>query len=127
MPDEYADDDFIFGLPLWFVVAEPATRLAPEGHRDLVDRQAGVFCGGMVDGKRCVLIFTDEDLAERHARQQPGCVPLGCNNAPAFIELLEGYYPNDFHSVILDIDAGKPLTNKRKPIPEFVAALKKPS
>ena len=80
----------------------------------------------MVDGKRCVLIFTDEDLAERHARQQPGCVALGCNNAPALIELLEGYYPNHFHSVILDIDNAKPLTNKRKPIPEFVAALRKP-
>jgi hypothetical protein len=81
----------------------------------------------MVDGKPCILIFTDEDLAELHARQQPGCVPLGCNNAPALIELLESYYPHDFDSVILDIDAGNPLTSKRKPIPEFVAAIKKPS
>ena len=122
---DYADDDFVSDGPLWFVVAEAATVIAPEGHRDLVDRRAGVFCNGVVDGKRCLLIFTDEDLAARYAQKFPGCVPLGCNNAPALIELLEQYYPNDFDSVILDLNETIPLTNKRKPIPEFVAALRR--
>jgi hypothetical protein len=92
-----------------------------------MDYRAGVFCGGDVDVKRCVLIFTDEDLAECHAQKFPGCIPLGCNNAPALIALLEGYYPKDFDSVVLDIGGAKPLTNKRRPIPEFIAALKRRS
>ena len=125
MSGEYADDDFILGLPLWFVVDERATELAPEGHRDLIKWDARAFCGGTVDGSKCIMLFTDNDLAERHAQRFPDCVPLGCNKLSALIELLEKFR-NDFHSVIIDIGP-EPLTNKRIPIPKFLAEIRKPS
>ncbi len=126
--DELYDADAFEGeLPLWFVVAEGFTEPDSAGRRRLTRLEPAAFCGGNVGGARCVLLFTDEDLAQRHAAQitTGPAVPVGMFSLAELSSVLTSFYPNDFDSVIVDPGSAEwQVTRTRKPVPEFIASFR---
>ena len=124
---DFGDDEFLLTFPLWFVVMERFTELDVATNRQrLKERQPECFCWGVVESKRCILAFSDDDLADRFAKQAPGLVPVAFSNPQEVIEMLEAFYPKDYHSVLLDMRGDQKCSKLRIPIPKFIESLRKP-
>jgi hypothetical protein len=69
-PDPMA---FEFSLPVWFVLAEDFTELDQEHDCKTIETvESKAFMGGFWGSSRCVLVFTDNDLAQRAVSEHPG-------------------------------------------------------
>jgi hypothetical protein len=135
--NQVADQGFICGLPIWFVVIEEATAIGSNGKRELdlpddID-PAEAFCGGIEE----VVVFTDKDMVERHAKAMSpsDCpwVPFEVGNMQSAIDVLNGFYRQRFTKVIIDPMARDypgtgpaAWTNRTVSIPEFIASLRSP-
>lgn len=121
----YDEDVFEGQLPVWFVVAKGVTEFDPGiGRLRLASAEPWAFCGGMVGESRCLAVFSDEDLAERHAsRYDTAAVCI--SDLAELKGLLRSFYPNGFDSVIID-PGDSEWTRTKKPIPEFIASFRMP-
>ena len=123
--DLYSHDEFFGDFPVWFVVMEQFTKFdAERGHFVLTQHEPGAFCGSTVAGHRCIALFSDDDLAQRNASLYPGTVPVPMFTPAEVISLLDGFYPDHFHSVVLDPGENQKWTKTRKVIPEFIESLR---
>jgi hypothetical protein len=126
MLDPLDNRQFLFELPLWFAGLTTATTVNDEGKRVLVDIRPESLGWCRHGGDNCLLAFTDEDLAEKHADLFSGkVVPLEYDDEVELKTLLAHFYPRVFRAVVLDPEPGRP-TNKRILIPESIRSLEHP-
>jgi hypothetical protein len=126
MLDSLDNRQFLFELPLWFAGLTTATTVNDDGKRVLVDIRPESLGWCRHGGDNCLLAFTDEDLAEKHADLFSGkVVPLEYDDEHELKTLLAHFYPRVFRAVVFDPEPGRP-TNKRILIPELIRALEQP-
>jgi hypothetical protein len=115
-------------FPLWFVVAGEMVDVDGVNGRRRIRRTEPRACSfGVVGGQLSVLVFTDEELANRHARQVPGAVPFGVFSFRELADLLRPLHPTYFNSVVIDPqDKQCSRTKAQKTIPEFIACFQGP-
>lgn len=128
--DEIVDHySFLGQFPVWFVTAEHATRLDPSTNaRILWDKRWGAFTGVVTPaGKVGICMLSDDDLAERNARQFPGTIPVAIDNVEEAVDLLQGFWAGGIKYIALDPPEKIQQCNRVIPIKDVIESLRSAS
>ena len=111
-------------FPLWFVVAGDIIDIdVANGRRRIRSVEPRAFSFSVVGGQLSVLVFTDEQLARRHARHVPGAVPWNVASFRELTDILRPLHPKYFASDVIDPqDKQCTRMSAQKTIPEFISS-----
>jgi hypothetical protein len=94
---EFNHDGFLVTFPVW-ILTTPDSLIVEEDGRTCHFSENPVFFSITLDGVRCMLVFTDEDLAQRHIEENKlvSCVPCALRDniqLMGFLRLAEDKVP----------------------------------
>jgi hypothetical protein len=114
--------EFLITGPPWIVIDR--RHLPDPAARDIDIDQGVLISTCAVEGENAVAIFTDQDLAERHARDRgPDWIPIRPKSPLALANLLRIMQSGGFSKIVVDAGPGQP-TNLAS-LGEVIAAYEK--